>query len=160
MKELLTNTYCKSGAEYFDISGEIVGAATGRPRVVRPDGDFIGAVEIRMTNNDCGKGLFATENIQRGEALVISKALAVCPETHINRYSLLHIVRDASHDCGENARRIFLAHFMTNRSKFIPKMCDFVTKSSVGKQQSDWSQLEGWSRREDGLLRSTALCVQ
>lgn len=65
--------------KYYDIGESIVGI-TGKLEIPfsEPDADFIGVVEIKMTNNGCRRGMFATDSIKAGEVLLISKALAVC----------------------------------------------------------------------------------
>ncbi|KAH9294295.1 hypothetical protein KI387_040501 [Taxus chinensis] len=132
-KKVFTSTYRRFGESYFHMGDAIIeGAGPGahRPRLCKQDGDFIGPVEIRMTSNDCGRGLFATENIETGRVVLISKALALSykPKEDPVSNGLLQNVKDALSSCGDKTLQLFLSHatcIPNHLSQFVPKMSDF-----------------------------------
>jgi hypothetical protein len=92
-----------------------------------PDADFIGAVEIKMTKNGCGRGLFATESIKAGEVLLVSKALAVCDKYSSSfmfdplENGLIQNVRNALSAKGDRTLQHFFSHDEENFNPIIPK---------------------------------------
>ncbi|KAH9292499.1 hypothetical protein KI387_042316, partial [Taxus chinensis] len=132
-KKVFTSTYRRFGESYFHMGDAIIeGAGVGahRPRLCKQDGDFIGPVEIRMTSNDCSRGLFATGNIETGRVILISKALALSykPKEDPVSNGLLQNVKDALSSCGDKSLQLFLSHatcIPNHLSHFVPKMSDF-----------------------------------
>ncbi|XP_059069085.1 methyltransferase FGSG_00040-like [Cryptomeria japonica] len=121
-----TSTYRKWATFYVDMS---------TPNAFKPDGDFIGPVEIRMTSNGCGRGLFATENIKATEVALISKALAVSDKVlgdPINN-GLLQRLKEALSSSGDNNSILFLSHVTSIHhqfSNFLPQMSYFMKDSA------------------------------
>ncbi|GLJ09742.1 hypothetical protein SUGI_0115070 [Cryptomeria japonica] len=128
-KQIFTAAYRKWSAVCFDIAEAIIGPASGSSIAFKPDGDFIGPVEIRMTSHGCGRGLFATEKIEEGDVLLISKALAVSQNCR-EQNELLQNVKDKLKSCGEKTRQIFFSHHNKDLSCLIPCMSDFITGSA------------------------------
>ncbi|GLJ09727.1 hypothetical protein SUGI_0114810 [Cryptomeria japonica] len=131
-KDNLVEVYRRCGSLYFEISEAILQLGLRNPNVLKPDADFIGPVEIRMTRNGCNRGLFATEDIEEGQVLLLSKGLAMSGRPMKDQNALLQNVKDALASCGETTRQFFLSHGMKGLSHFIPKMSDFITGSAVG----------------------------
>ncbi|KAH9292465.1 hypothetical protein KI387_042350, partial [Taxus chinensis] len=140
-KETLTAAY-RSRTMDFDIGEAIRGSDARSRNVFKPDGDFIGPVEIRMTSNGNGRGLFATEDMEPGKVFLISKALAIADKPAEDPNALLQIVKDALISCGEKSRQIFLSHLMNDPSRFIPKMSDFFTDPAAVENKSPTSSKE------------------
>ncbi|XP_057844754.2 uncharacterized protein LOC131054295 [Cryptomeria japonica] len=128
-KQIFTTAYRRWSAVCFDIGKAIIGSDAGSSSALKPDGDFIGPVEIRMTSNGCGRGLFATEKIEEGEVLLISKALAISQKCR-EQNELLQNVKDKLKSCGEKTRQIFFSHCSKDLSCLIPCMSDFITESA------------------------------
>lgn len=67
--------YAQNRNGEYDISDWLLGC--GPP----PDvADFVGPLEIKMTENGSGRGLYATQEISTGQLLLVSNAVAVCYE--------------------------------------------------------------------------------
>ncbi|GLJ09732.1 hypothetical protein SUGI_0114870 [Cryptomeria japonica] len=134
-KEFIT-FYRSWGSLYFDMGEAIIaeaGAGSGRPKCIVPDGDFLGPVEIRNTNYVCGRGLFATEDIEVGQQLLMSKALAISRKAMDDpiKNGLLRNVKDVLASCEDNTLKLFLCHARgrINLEGMIPRMEDFFSES-------------------------------
>lgn len=57
----------------YDISGYLLGRASSPPEVA----DFVGSVEIKMTKDGRGRGLYATRATRAGQLLLVSNAVGV-----------------------------------------------------------------------------------
>eukprot|EP01018_Ginkgo_biloba_P014911 Gb_35787 [translate_table: standard] len=76
VQRLFRNHFRRKCALRSRIGDEIVGVENvGDSKAT--DDDFIGPVEIQMTKNGCGRGLFATESVKAGEVLLICKPYAL-----------------------------------------------------------------------------------
>ncbi|GLJ09726.1 hypothetical protein SUGI_0114790 [Cryptomeria japonica] len=131
-KDKLIEVYRRCGSLYFEISEAILQPRLRNPNVLKPDADFIGPVEIRMTSNGCGRGLFTTEDIEEGQVILLSKGFAVSGRPMKDQNALLQNVKDALESCEETTHQIFLSHGIKGLSHFIPKMSDFIAGSAVG----------------------------
>lgn len=67
--------YAQNRNGKYDISDWLLGRSPP-PEVA----DFVGPVEIKMTENGRGRGLYATREISTGQLLLVSNAVAVCYE--------------------------------------------------------------------------------
>ncbi|KAH9294387.1 hypothetical protein KI387_040412, partial [Taxus chinensis] len=126
----------------------ITGTGVGRPHFSNPGGDFIGPVEIRMTSNGCGRGLFATEDIETAQALLISRALALSHKSMEDpiKDGLLQNVKDAPSSCGDHILKLFLSH---RSCELIPKMTEFFNLSEENKDSEIDSENKSISEDTD-----------
>lgn len=69
--------YAQSLNDKYDISDYLLGRASSPPTVA----DFVGSVEIKMTEDSRGRGLYATQEIGAGQFLLVSNAVAVACES-------------------------------------------------------------------------------
>ncbi|GLJ09738.1 hypothetical protein SUGI_0115010 [Cryptomeria japonica] len=129
-EQIFTRTYRKWSLKY----------AYGHEFV--PDGGFIGPVEIRMTSNGSGRGLFATEDVQTGETLLLSEPLAVSRKALQDpiRNGLIQNVKNALVSNGEKTLQIFLSH---GSCKQIPNMLDFFQEKSPKPSEKLREKLAG-----------------
>lgn len=65
--------YAQSLNGKYDISDYLLGRGSTPPEVA----DFVGSVEIKMTEDGRGRGLYATRKIKTGQLLLVSNAVAV-----------------------------------------------------------------------------------
>ncbi|GLJ09724.1 hypothetical protein SUGI_0114770 [Cryptomeria japonica] len=94
-KDNLVEVYWRCGSLYFEISEAILQLGLCNPHVLKPDADFIGPVEIRMTRNGYNRGLFSTEDIEEGQVLLLSKGLAMFGRPMKDQNALLQNVKDS-----------------------------------------------------------------
>ncbi|GLJ09736.1 hypothetical protein SUGI_0114920 [Cryptomeria japonica] len=141
-EEIFTQTYREWSVKY----------AYGHEFV--PDGGFIGPVEIRMTRNGSGRGLFATEDVQTGETLLLSEPLAVSRKALQDpiRNGLLENVKNALLSNGEKTLQIFLSY---GSCKQIPNMLDFFQEKSPKPSEKLREKLAG----KDDEIRQIIECI-
>ncbi|KAG8366370.1 hypothetical protein BUALT_Bualt17G0072700 [Buddleja alternifolia] len=105
----------------FDVSGWVLSGFRGK----MPDfAEYVGAVEIKKSEIS-GRGLFATKNVECGNVLVVTKAIAV------DRAIM-------SQDGGENAHLVIWKNFVdkvVDLSKKCSGINDLISKLSIGENE-------------------------
>ena len=67
---------------------------------------YIGPLEARMTEDNRGRGLYATRKIKKGEFLIVEKAFADSQSCTLDNEQLLQLPMIAKHDGKENNLRL------------------------------------------------------
>lgn len=140
--------YTQSRSGKYDISDYLLGQPTSSPPEVA---DFVGRVEIKMTEDGRGRGLYATRKIRTGELLLVSNPVAVaygnasttavCMDKALNTASQVDLVAAVVCHAGKSQkllRQLYSLHYSSTPSSLeVPAIDLFKTDGHMSEGQAE-----------------------